>query len=43
MLNKKGREMNFLQVKSCDNIVYLFTKSLSSAKLQKYVNAIGIQ
>ena len=41
-LQKKGK-INILQVKSCDNLADLFTKSLPSSTFEKYVHGIGMR
>jgi hypothetical protein len=39
---KEGGEISILQIKSCDNLVDLFTKSLPLAKFNKCVKGIGM-
>jgi hypothetical protein len=39
----KSRRINILQVKSCDNLADLFTKSLPTFIFQKYFHGIGIR
>ena len=41
-LQKKG-EIEILQTKSCDNLTYLFTKSLPTSLFQKYIFGIGMR
>ena len=40
---QNNREIKILQVKSCDNLANLFTKSLPSSVFQKYVHGIGMR
>jgi hypothetical protein len=40
---KEGGEINILQIKSCDNLADLFTKSLPLATFDKYVKDIDMQ
>ena len=41
-LQKSGK-INILQVKSCDNLADLFTKSLPTSTFQKYIHGIGMR
>ena len=36
-------DLNILQIKSCDNLADLFTKSLPSSLFEKYINGIGMK
>ena len=40
---QKNGEINILQVKSCDNLPDLFTKSLLASTFQKYIHGIGMR
>ena len=40
---QKSGEINILQVKSCDNLADLFTKSLPTSTFQKLVHGIGMR
>ena len=40
---EKAGEINILQIKSCDNLADLFTKSLPTSVFQKLVHEIGMQ
>jgi hypothetical protein len=39
---QEGGKINILQIKSCDNLANLFTKSLPLVTFDKYVKVIGI-
>ena len=41
-LQERG-EINILQIKSCDNLADLFTKSLPTSVFQKLVHVIGMR
>jgi len=41
-LQKQG-EVNVVQVRSCDNLAYLFTKSLPATTFKRYVQEIGME
>jgi hypothetical protein len=41
-LQKQG-EVNILQVRSYDNLTYLFTKSLPATTFKRYVQEIGME
>jgi hypothetical protein len=40
---QENGEMNILQIKSCDNLANLFTKSLPTSVFQKLVHGIGMR
>ena len=40
---QESREINILQIKSCDNLADLFTKSLPTSVFQKLVHGIGMR
>jgi hypothetical protein len=40
---QKSGDINILQVKSCDNLADLFTKSLPASTFEKYVRGIGMR
>jgi hypothetical protein len=40
---QQNREINILQMKSCDNLADLFTKSLPTSSFEKCVKGIGMQ
>jgi hypothetical protein len=40
---QKSGDINILQVKSCDNLADLFTKSLPTSTFEKYVHGIGMR
>jgi hypothetical protein len=40
---QKNGEIDILQTKSCDNLAYLFTKSLPAAAFQKCIHGIGMR
>ena len=40
---QQSGDINILQVKSCDNLADLFTKSLPASTFEKYVHGIGMR
>jgi len=40
---QESGEINILQIKSCDNLADLFTKSLPTSIFQKFVHDIGLR
>jgi len=40
---QESGEINILQIKSCDNLADLFTKSLPTSMFQKLVHGIGMR
>ena len=40
---QKSGEINILQVKSCDNLADLFTKSLPASTFERFVHKIGMR
>ena len=40
---QESGEINILQIKSCDNLADLFTKSLPTSIFQKFVHDIGMR
>ena len=40
---QKSGEINLMQVRSCDNLVDLFTKSLPASSFKRYVRGIGMR
>jgi hypothetical protein len=40
---QKGRELDILQTKSCENLADLFTKSLPASSFHKCVYGIGMR
>jgi hypothetical protein len=40
---QESGEINILQIKSCDNLADLFTKSLPTSMFQKFVHDIGMR
>ena len=40
---QKNGEIDILQIKSCDNLADLFTKSLPAAAFQKCIHGIGMR
>jgi hypothetical protein len=40
---QKNREIDIFQTKSCDNVAYLFTKSLPTTAFQKCIHGIAMR